>query len=120
MTDWFRLLDSTTAESPSLLLYPDRIVENIRRMIAIAGGPARLCPHVKTHKLPQVVGLKRAAGIRHFKCATVAEAEMVAGADGEHVLLSYPMVGPNIARWLELQRRFPRTNFSVVGDDACG
>ncbi|MEN9676683.1 MAG: hypothetical protein RIS76_2579 [Verrucomicrobiota bacterium] len=117
MTDWFRLRDASAVPSPSLLIHPDRIEENLRRMIALAGGADRLRPHVKTHKLPQVVALKRAAGIRKFKCATIAEAEMVADADGEDVLMSYQVLGPNIDRWLTLQRRFPQTRFSVAGDD---
>lgn len=117
MHDWFRLQDTAAVPSPSLLLYPDRIEENLRRMIALAGGPDRLRPHVKTHKLPQVIALKRSAGIRRFKCATIAEAEMIAEAGGEDVLMSYPVIGPTISRWLELQRRFPQTRFSVCGDD---
>ena len=40
-------------------------------MIAIAGGPERLRPHVKTHKLGELVGAQIAAGITKFKCATI-------------------------------------------------
>ena len=36
--------------SPQLVYYPAIIRENIRKMIDIAGGAARLWPHIKTHK----------------------------------------------------------------------
>ena len=40
--------------------------------------PKRLWPHVKTHKLPQLVRMQLSHGIRKYKCATIAEAEMLA------------------------------------------
>ncbi|MBM4120954.1 MAG: D-TA family PLP-dependent enzyme, partial [Nitrospira sp.] len=90
------MANADAVASPALLLYPDRIEKNLQRMIAMAGGVDRLRPHVKTHKLPQVVALKRAAGIRRFKAATIAEAEMTAAAGGEDILLAYQPVGTNI------------------------
>ncbi|MBM3384655.1 MAG: D-TA family PLP-dependent enzyme [Betaproteobacteria bacterium] len=104
--------------SPALLLYPDRIEKNLQRMIAMAGGVDRLRPHVKTHKLPQVVALKRAAGIRRFKAATIAEAEMTAAAGGEDILLAYQPVGTNIERLAELMKRYPQARLATLVDDA--
>ena len=119
MTPWFEIANAAEVASPSLLVYPARIEENLRRMLAIVNGDAsRLRPHVKTHKLAPIIAMKRAAGITKFKCATLAECEMVAASGGEDVLLSYPLVGPNIARFLELQRRFPQTRFAALADDA--
>ena len=34
--DWHRLANPDEIPSPALLIYPDRVVENIRRMIAMA------------------------------------------------------------------------------------
>ena len=51
---------------------------HVRDMIAVAGGVDRLRPHVKTHKLPEVIRRQLVLGIRKFKCATIAEAEMLA------------------------------------------
>src|SRR4029077_4696005 len=79
-TPWYAIADVAGVPSPALLVYPDRVRENIARMLAIAGGPARLRPHVKTHKLPQVVRMQLDAGITKFKAATIAEAEMTAAA----------------------------------------
>ena len=48
---WFYIENVNEVCSPSLLVYPDRIEENIKRMIKIAGSAENLRPHVKTHKM---------------------------------------------------------------------
>lgn len=103
--------------SPSLILHWESVEENLKRMIAIAGDPSRLRPHVKTHKLPQIVARQVELGITKCKCATVAEAEMAATAGAREVLLASPLVGPNIGRFLALQEAFPQVRFSALGDD---
>lgn len=115
---WYNIADASQIETPALAVYPDRIEENTRRIIAIAGGTARLRPHVKTHKMTQVIRLQMAAGIDKFKCATVAEAEMVASCGAPDVLLGYPLLGPNVERMVRLIETFPQTRFSALADDA--
>jgi D-serine deaminase-like pyridoxal phosphate-dependent protein len=66
--------------------------------------------------MPAIVRLCEAMGIRKHKCATIAEAEMVAAAGGTDVLLAYPLVGPNIARLARLIRTFPETTFRALVD----
>jgi D-serine deaminase-like pyridoxal phosphate-dependent protein len=117
MTDWFRLANEAEVPSPALLVYPDRVEENIRRMIVVAGGATRLRPHMKTHKLPEVIQLQLRHGISKFKCATIAEAEMTAAAGADDVLLAYPLVGPNLARFVKLMQAFPYTRFATVADN---
>ena len=117
MSDWFHAANSAELSTPALLLYPDRIRQNIRRMIAIAGGVERLRPHMKTHKMPEVIRMQVEHGITRFKCATIAEAEMTAAAGAEDVLLGYQPVGPNIDRFLELAARFPSVRFSCTADN---
>lgn len=114
---WYQLENASEIPSPTLLLYPDRIRENIRRMIRLAGGPDKLRPHVKTHKLPQVIEMELAAGITKFKAATIAECEMVAQAGGRDILLAYPIVGPNIDRFLALQKKYPQSQFEALVDE---
>ncbi|HEY3665945.1 MAG TPA: D-TA family PLP-dependent enzyme, partial [Polyangiaceae bacterium] len=92
--------------------------ENLRRMVAQAGDPGRLCPHVKTHKLPQVIARQIELGVRKFKAATIAEAEMCAAAAASQVLLAHAPVGPRAERLVALVRAFPRTAFAVIVDDA--
>src|SRR2546421_8242383 len=104
--------------SPALLIYPERVAKNVRRMISTVNGDVgRLRPHIKTHKLPELIALQMEQGITRFKCATIAEAEMLAGAAAPDVLLGYQPVGPNIERLVELTRRFPKTTFSAVADN---
>ena len=103
--------------SPSLLVFPGRIERNIRKMLAMVGGETlRLRPHVKTHKMPEVVRMQVAAGITQFKCATLAEVEMTADAGGRDILLAYQPVGPNVERFLGMQERHENIRFSTVVD----
>ena len=114
---WFELENATEIPSPSLLVFADRVRENLRSMCRLAGDPARLRPHVKTHKLPQIVQLSLELGITRFKCATLAEAQMLARADAIDVLLAYQPVGPNVLRLKRLADAHPGTRFSCLVDD---
>ena len=113
---WYRIADEPAVPSPSLLVYRDRLEANLRRMIAVAGGTDRLRPHIKTHKMPDLVCLQLRLGITKFKCATIAEAEMAARCGAPDVLLAYPLVGPNIRRFASLVASFPDTRFSTLCD----
>lgn len=114
---WMRLADESAAPSPALLVFPDHIEENLRRMIALAGGAERLRPHLKTHKLPQLIALQARLGITRCKAATIAEAEMAAGAGATDITLSTQPVGPNAARLVALICAFPAVAFSTIVDD---
>ncbi len=104
--------------SPALILFPELIEKNIETMLEIVGGrPELLRPHVKTHKLGEILQLQKKKGIDKVKCATVAEMEMSAQAGVSDVLLAYQPVGPNMARILALREKFPDTQFSAVTDD---
>src|SRR5207253_3704947 len=113
---WYQLSNVEEVPSPALLVYPDRIEENIRRMLLLA-DVERLRPHMKTHKLPEVIQMHLNQGITRFKCATIAEAEMTALCGAPDVLLAYQPVGPNIGRLIELAKTFPKTKFSTIADD---
>jgi len=99
-----------------MLVFPDRIEENIRRMIAIAGHAGRLRPHVKTHKIAEVIRLQLAYGINKFKCATLTELEMVAATGGKDILMAYPLLGPAIGEFFRIMEHFPETKLSVTVD----
>lgn len=115
--DWMHVANADDVPSPALLIYPERVEENLRRIAAWAGGTERLRPHVKTHKLPQILALELAHGIRKFKTATIAEAEMCAFAGAPDVLLAYQPVGPNGPRIAQLVQRFSGTRFSCLVDN---
>ncbi|HEX3659515.1 MAG TPA: D-TA family PLP-dependent enzyme [Pirellulales bacterium] len=115
---WYAVDNIGEIASPALLVYPERVRENLRRMLDYAGGPKNLRPHVKTHKMPQLVRMKLELDIDKFKCSTLAEAEMIARSDGRDILLAFPQVGPNAARFAALAAAFPEVRFSTVADDA--
>jgi len=115
---WWRIDNADDVPSPALLIYPDRAEANIRRMVEMAGDAGRLTPHVKTHKLAPLVAMHLKHGIRRFKCATIAEAEMAAASGADDVLLAYQPVGPAVARLIALAQQYPKTRFSVIADDA--
>lgn len=102
--------------SPALLLDVGKVESNLQQMISIAGAD-RLRPHLKTHKMREVVQLQIKAGIRKFKAATLAELEMAADAGAAAVLLAIQPVGPNIERLAEAIDAYPETSFSAVIDD---
>jgi len=115
---WYVLDNAADLPSPTLVLHRDRIEANLRQMVAIAGDAARLWPHVKTHKLPELIAWQVALGIVRFKCATIAEAEMVAGVAGvRRILLAVQPVGPQIDRLVRLAAAFPTIEWSAVVDD---
>jgi D-serine deaminase-like pyridoxal phosphate-dependent protein len=86
-------------------------------MLAIAGAPERLRPHIKTHKMAALVERQLALGITKFKCATLREAELAASCGALDVLVAYQLVGPNVRWFRELSRAFPATHFSALVDD---
>lgn len=105
-----------SVSSPSLLFYRSLIQQNILRAVAIAGSADRLRPHVKTHKCREIARMWLAAGVTKHKCATIAEAEMLAMCNAPDVLIAYPMVGPNCARVIALSRKYSGTRFGVTID----
>ena len=102
--------------SPGLVVFEEIVRENLARMKAIAGTDGRLRPHCKTHKMIDVVRLKVGMGIVKHKCATFAEAEMLAAGGARDVFLAYNLVGPNIDRAVRYRQRFPEVRFSVAAD----
>ena len=102
--------------SPSLLIFLEVVRRNLGAMVAMAGGPGRLRPHVKTHKMPSMIRLVESMGITKHKCATIAEAEMIATSGGTDVLIAYPIVGPNLSRFARLVEAFPATTFRATVD----
>jgi D-serine deaminase-like pyridoxal phosphate-dependent protein len=105
-----------TVPTPALLFYPELIEQNLERLLARAGGPERLRLHVKTHKTRQIVALALRRGIRQHKCATLAEAELLAQCGAPDVLIAYPLVGPNCQRLAHLLRTYPQCRFTTLVD----
>src|SRR5437667_8069042 len=120
MDPHYLLRDPSQVHSPGLLFYRDVIRHNIEQLIARAGDPKRLRPHVKTHKTREIARMELAAGITKHKCATIAEAELLADVGAADVLLAYNLVGPNCERMARLIKAFPKCRFSVLVDHPAG
>lgn len=117
MKNVYKFEKSEEIITPALVYYRDIIQHNIQHAIKLAGGSEHLWPHVKTHKMLQMLRLQMQYGIKRFKCATIAEGEMAASAGASDVLIAYPLVGPNIKRLLQLVTAFPNVQFWAIGDD---
>jgi D-serine deaminase-like pyridoxal phosphate-dependent protein len=116
MKEQYRIENASDVVSPALVFFKDLIRGNIRRAVQIAGNPGRLRPHVKTHKTREIVRLEMEAGIMKHKCATLAEAEMLAGCGVREVLIAYNLVGPNCSRLAQLVQAFSECRFAVTVD----
>jgi D-serine deaminase-like pyridoxal phosphate-dependent protein len=114
---WYEVDNVTEVCSPSLLVYPDRVEENIRRMIMIAGDADYLRPHVKTHKMSEIIRLQIKHGIKKFKCATISETEMVAACGASDILLAMQPVGPNLERFFKIKQEFRNSKISCIADN---
>ncbi len=103
--------------SPSLLVYPDRIAANIQLMLDIAGGPERLRPHVKTHKMAEVASLQIARGITQFKCATLSEVALLTRCGADDLLLAMQPAGPTIERFAQTTIENPNIRYATLVDN---
>jgi len=117
MHEWFSIDNVEQIDSPALVIYPERIKANIELAKSIAGDVNRLRPHVKTNKMEEVCRLMLQAGISKFKCATIAEAEMLALSGSPDIMLAYQPVGPKIDRLVRLVKAYPESRFSCLVDD---
>ncbi len=114
---WFHISNAAAIDTPALLVFPQRIQQNINTAIKMIGDVKRLRPHAKTHKCAEVTAMMIAAGIDKFKCATIAEAEMLGMANAKDVLLAYQPVGPKLQRFIHLIKKYPGTVYSCLTDN---
>jgi D-serine deaminase-like pyridoxal phosphate-dependent protein len=112
----YEVADTGSIITPALVLFSELIERNIDEMIRVAGRAERLRPHCKTHKMREVARMQLQRGIVKHKCATFAEAEMLADAGVKDVFLAYNLVAANIDRAVEFRRKFPDVAFSATAD----
>lgn len=115
--NWYNILNADEIDSPALVFYPLRMRKNIYMLKSMINDPLRLRPHVKTHKTREATLMMMDAGILKFKCATIAEAEMVGMSYAPDVLLAYQPVGPKLQRFISLIKEYPSTRFSCLVDN---
>ena len=114
---WYEVNGIESLPSPAVLVSAERVAGNIEACISLAGSPERLRPHVKTHKSSSIIRLHLDRGITRFKCATVAEAAMVASAGSRDILLAYQPVGPAVDALCAVAVRYPNTRFACLVDN---
>lgn len=88
-------------------------------MIRIACSPDRLVPHVKTHKMSEVIKMQMEAGITRFKCATIAESEMLAKNHVKNILIAYQLNESKALRFIQLIQQYPQIRFASLVDNMC-
>ena len=116
--NWYEIENIDEIDSPSLVLYEDRLMFNLQKMLDMVGGnSSKIMPHVKTNKMPEVIKRMVALGISNFKASTIAEAEITAREGAKNILIAHQLVGPKILRFLSLITTFPNTNFSTLIDN---
>jgi D-serine deaminase-like pyridoxal phosphate-dependent protein len=94
-------------ETPFLTIDLDRAARNIERAQSYCTEHGyRFRPHIKTHKLPQVARMQINAGAVGITCQKLGEAEVMADAGIEDILIAYPILGQSkLSRLGELAGR---------------
>lgn len=117
MKEWYNITDIDQIDTPALVIFPQRVKHNLTVLTTQIDNVKRLRPHVKTHKCKEAVLLSMAAGINKFKCATIAEAEMLGMCNAPDALLAYQPVGPKLSRFINLIKHYPLTKYSCLVDN---
>ena len=116
-SNWYNIKNIDELDSPCLVVLPERVKYNIKKAVEMVGGADRLIPHIKTHKTTEVTRLCQEAGIQKFKCATIAESELLGICEVKEVILAYQPIGKKINRFIALIKKYPNTSFSCLTDN---
>src|SRR3981189_3501062 len=103
--------------TPVAVIDMDRVERNIARIQAAcdAAGVANR-PHIKTHKSPLLAQMQVKAGARGITCQKLGEAEIMADAGIDDILISYNLIGEEkMARLGALQTK---ANMTVAADNS--
>ena len=94
-------------DTPELVIDLDTVRANIDRIASQASrAGVAVRPHTKTHKLPQIARLQHEAGAVGVQVAKLGEAEVMADAGVEDILVGYPLVGEQkLGRLADLAER---------------
>lgn len=116
MSNWYEIDEIKNLDTPALVIYPDRVKHNIQTAINMVGDTRRLRPHIKTNKSARAIQLMQDAGITQFKCATIAEAELLGMCKAQDALLAYQPQGPKLDRFINVIKKYPDTLYSCLTD----
>src|SRR4029077_14103623 len=103
--------------TPAVVIDLDRVERNIGRVQKLcdqAGVANR--PHIKTHKSPLLAQMQIAAGAKGITCQKLGEAEIMADAGIDAILISYNLIGEEkMARLGALQAK---ASMTVAADNS--
>ncbi|WP_073232573.1 D-TA family PLP-dependent enzyme [Pedobacter caeni] len=118
MKNWQEISNLNAFDTPLFVVYEARLKSNIEMaLVMLSGNVDRFRPHIKTHKIGEVIQLFSEYQIRKIKCATIAEAELAAANGMNDILIAYQPVGFKINRLMELMLAFPECQFSCLVDN---
>lgn len=102
--------------TPAVVIDMDRVEANIARVQAQcdAAGLANR-PHIKTHKSPELAKLQVAAGAKGITCQKIGEAEVMAAAGLDDILISYNLLGEE--KMQRLGRLLETSTVTVAADN---
>lgn len=102
--------------TPAVVIDLDRVERNIARVqkICTDAGVANR-PHIKTHKSPVLARMQRDAGAMGVTCQKLGEAEVMADAGIEDILISYNLIGA--ARAGRLAALLRRSDLTASADN---
>jgi D-serine deaminase-like pyridoxal phosphate-dependent protein len=102
--------------TPAVVVDLDIVERNIARVqeLCNAAGIANR-PHIKTHKSPVIASMQRDAGARGITCQKVGEAEVMAEAGHDDILIAYNILGEE--KLGRLGRLLSRTKVTVAADN---
>ena len=104
-------------DTPALLVDRDAFERNVARMAKLCADAGVACrPHAKAHKSPEVARIQVEAGAVGLCCAKLGEAEVMAAAGIEDLLITTPVVGAS--KIMRLTAAARQARISVVADDA--
>ncbi|WP_342359236.1 D-TA family PLP-dependent enzyme [Terrarubrum flagellatum] len=102
--------------SPCIVIDMDKVERNIARVQKIcddAGVNNR--PHIKTHKSPVLAKMQVEAGAKGITCQKIGEAEIMADAGIDDILISYNIIGDE--KTGRLGRVLEKADVTVAADN---
>ena len=99
--------ESFDIETPAVVIDLDQVERNVEEMAARRRRPRRTTrPHIKSHKIPQLMRLQLDGGAIGATCATLLEVETMIDAGCPSVTLAYPpLSAEKVARLVTLRER---------------
>ena len=102
-------------DTPALVIDVPQMKENIREYHeAVEKAGCHVRAHVKTHKIPAIAKMQIEMGSRGIAVAKISEAEIMADAGIDDILIAYPIIGEmKLERLAKLNQRLKKLTVSV-------